>query len=103
MKEDGALILKDRPKWQEIAIPNFNTGFEGGSKRHKLTGSSSFNTESGEASINLNTNVDDNDEDEVQEIQRPEGRDKARAAARKNKGSKSSASSSVNEEFAAVA
>ncbi|GJR83335.1 putative reverse transcriptase domain-containing protein [Tanacetum coccineum] len=58
-------ILKDHPKWQEIAIPNFNTGSEGGSKRHKSTGSSSFNTESGEASINLNTNVDDNDEDEV--------------------------------------
>nr|GEX33399.1 putative reverse transcriptase domain-containing protein [Tanacetum cinerariifolium] len=70
-------ILKDHPKWQEIAIPNFNTGSEGGSKRHKSTGSSSFNTESGEASINLNTNVDDNDEDKVQEIQRPEGKDKA--------------------------
>ncbi|GJZ15240.1 gamma-glutamyltranspeptidase 1 [Tanacetum coccineum] len=58
-------ILKDHPKWQEIAIPRFNTLSEGGSKRHKSTGSSSFNTESGEASINLNTNVDDNDEDEV--------------------------------------
>ncbi|GJW73711.1 hypothetical protein Tco_0133081 [Tanacetum coccineum] len=41
-------ILKDHPKWQEIAIPNFNTGSEGGSKRHKSTGSSSFNTESGD-------------------------------------------------------
>ncbi|GJS59553.1 hypothetical protein Tco_0654337 [Tanacetum coccineum] len=51
----------------------------GGSKRHKTSGFSSFNTESGEASINLNTNVGDNDEDEVQEIRRPEGRDKARA------------------------
>ncbi|GKC15162.1 hypothetical protein Tco_1011944 [Tanacetum coccineum] len=60
-----------RPKWQEIAIPNFNTGSDGGSKRHKSSGSSSFNTESGEASINLNTNVGDNDEDEVQEIRRP--------------------------------
>ncbi|GJS87982.1 hypothetical protein Tco_0770618 [Tanacetum coccineum] len=68
------------------------------SKWHKSTGSSSFNTESGEASINLNTNVDNNDEDGVQEIQRPEGMDKAKAAARKNKGSKSSASSSVNED-----
>nr|GEV83385.1 hypothetical protein [Tanacetum cinerariifolium] len=58
-------ILKDRPKWQEIAIPNFNIGFAGGIKRHKSSGSSSFNTESGEASINLNTNVGDNDEDEV--------------------------------------
>nr|GEW47212.1 hypothetical protein [Tanacetum cinerariifolium]GEW52604.1 hypothetical protein [Tanacetum cinerariifolium] len=61
-------ILKDNLKWQEIAIPNFNTGSEGRSERHKSTGSSSFNTESGEASINLNTNVDDNNEDEVQEI-----------------------------------
>ncbi|GKA84605.1 putative reverse transcriptase domain-containing protein [Tanacetum coccineum] len=42
-------ILKDHPKWQEIAIPTFNTGSEGSSKRHKSTGSSSFNTESGEA------------------------------------------------------
>ncbi|GJR38310.1 putative reverse transcriptase domain-containing protein [Tanacetum coccineum] len=91
-------ILKDHPKWQEIAIPNFNTGSEGGSKRHKSTGSSSFNTMSKEASINLNTNIDNNNEDEVQEIQRPKGRDKARAAARKNKGSKSSASSCVNKD-----
>ncbi|GKA27035.1 glutathione S-transferase T3-like protein [Tanacetum coccineum] len=76
-------ILKDRPKWQEIALPKFSTGF-GGSKRHKSSGSNSFNTESGEASINLNTNVD-NDEDGVQEVQRPEGRDKARAAGKKKK------------------
>nr|GEY13330.1 hypothetical protein [Tanacetum cinerariifolium] len=63
-------VLKDRPKWQEIALPKSSTG-SGGSKRHKSAGSSSFNTESGEASINLNTNVGDNDEDEVQEIRRP--------------------------------
>ncbi|GKD38780.1 hypothetical protein Tco_1258987 [Tanacetum coccineum] len=49
------------------------------SKRHKSSGSSSFNIESGKASINMITNVGDNDEDEVQEIRRPEGRDKARA------------------------
>ncbi|GKF44013.1 hypothetical protein Tco_0130565 [Tanacetum coccineum] len=48
---DEDYILKDHLKWQEIAIPTFNT--EGSSKRHKSTGSSSFNTESGEASINL--------------------------------------------------
>nr|GFA35983.1 hypothetical protein [Tanacetum cinerariifolium] len=79
-------VLKDHPKWQEIALPKILTGF-GGSKRHKSSGSSSFNTESGKASINLNTNVGDNDEDEVHEIRRAEGRDKARAAGRKNKGS----------------
>ncbi|GKA91685.1 ALP1-like protein [Tanacetum coccineum] len=93
-------ILKDHPKWQEIAIPTFNTGSEVSSKRHKSSGSSSFNAESGEASINLNTNVGDNDEDDVPEIpQRPQGRDKAKAAGKK-KGSKSSASasSSVNED-----
>ncbi|GJX17945.1 gamma-glutamyltranspeptidase 1 [Tanacetum coccineum] len=89
-------ILKDRPKWQEIALPKFSTG-SGGSKRHKSSGSSSFNTESREASINLNTNVGDNDEDEVQEVQRLEGRDKARAV-RKKKGSKASGSSNVNED-----
>ncbi|GJW97698.1 hypothetical protein Tco_0179506 [Tanacetum coccineum] len=55
----------------------------------------SFNTESGDASINMNTNVVD--EDEVQEIRRPGGRDKARAAA-KNKGSKAPGSSTMNDD-----
>ncbi|GKF54858.1 putative reverse transcriptase domain-containing protein, partial [Tanacetum coccineum] len=57
-------VLKDSPKWQEITLPKFATESSGGSKRHKSSGSSSFNTESGNASINLNTNVGDNDEDE---------------------------------------
>nr|GFA16885.1 hypothetical protein [Tanacetum cinerariifolium] len=74
-------VLKDRLKRQEIALPKFSTG-SGGSKRHKSSGSSSFNTVSEEASINLNTNVGDNNEDEVQEIRRPESKDKARAAGR---------------------
>ncbi|GJX48329.1 hypothetical protein Tco_0273519 [Tanacetum coccineum] len=56
-------ILKDRLKWQEVALPNFATESRS-SKRHKSSGSSSFNTEFGEASINLKTNVGDNDEDE---------------------------------------
>ncbi|GJW23636.1 glutathione S-transferase T3-like protein [Tanacetum coccineum] len=89
-------ILKDRPKWQEVAVSNFDTE-SGGSIRHKSSGSSSFNTESGEASIDLNTNVGDNNKDEVQEIRRLGGRDKARAAG-KNKGSKALGSSSVNED-----
>ncbi|GJY19008.1 hypothetical protein Tco_0390499 [Tanacetum coccineum] len=67
------------------------------SKRHKSSGSSSFNIESGKASINLITNVGDNDEDEVQEIRRPKGRDKARGAG-KNKGSKTSGSSTINDD-----
>ncbi|GKE67814.1 hypothetical protein Tco_1521975, partial [Tanacetum coccineum] len=70
---------------------------EGGSKRHKSSGSSSFNIESRKASINLNTNAGNNDEDEVQEIRRPMGRDKARDAAKK-KGSRASGSSSMNDE-----
>ncbi|GJT12411.1 hypothetical protein Tco_0859453 [Tanacetum coccineum] len=47
--------------WQE---PNTYevAGSEGSSKRHKSSGSSSFNTESGDASINLNTTVADEDE-----------------------------------------
>ncbi|GJW18715.1 hypothetical protein Tco_0026151 [Tanacetum coccineum] len=94
----GNARRQDCPKWKEIAIPNFNTEFEGGSKRHKSSGSSSFNTEYGEASINLNTTVSDKDEDEMQEIRRPEGRDKARAAGRKNKGTRSAGSSNVNED-----
>nr|GEV81828.1 hypothetical protein [Tanacetum cinerariifolium] len=85
--------FKDCLKWQEIALPKFSTE-SGGSKRHKSFGSSSFNTESREASINLNTNVGDNDEDDVQEIQRSGGMDKARAVGKK-KGSKASGSPTV--------
>ncbi|GKF63149.1 reverse transcriptase domain-containing protein [Tanacetum coccineum] len=88
-------VLKDSPKLQEIAFPNFNQGSEGSSKRHKSSGSSSFNTESRDTSINLNTTGAD--EDEVQEIRRPAGRDKARAAA-KNNGSKASGSSTMNDD-----
>nr|GEU60583.1 zinc finger, CCHC-type [Tanacetum cinerariifolium] len=36
-----------------------------GSKRHKSSGSSLFNTESGKANINLNTIIGDTDEDEI--------------------------------------
>ncbi|GKE12748.1 hypothetical protein Tco_1416299 [Tanacetum coccineum] len=69
--------------------------YQGSSKRHKLSGSSSFNTEFGDASINLNNIVADNDE--VQEIRRLGVRDKARAYA-KNKGSKASGSSTMNDD-----
>ncbi|GJZ83188.1 hypothetical protein Tco_0648361 [Tanacetum coccineum] len=87
----------DSPKWKEIALPNFATESEGGSKRHKSSGFSSFNTEPEDDSINLNTNIGDNNEDEVLEIRRPGGRDKARAAG-KNKGSKASGSSVMNDD-----
>ncbi|GJV85804.1 hypothetical protein Tco_1525702 [Tanacetum coccineum] len=78
-------VLKDSLKWKEQELPKFATESERGSKRHKSSGSSSFNIESGDASINLNTNAGDNDEDEVQEIRRTIGRDKARAAGKKIK------------------
>ncbi|GKC76737.1 glutathione S-transferase T3-like protein [Tanacetum coccineum] len=84
-------VLKDSPKFQEIASSNFNQGSQGSSKRQKSSGSSSFNVESRDASINLNNIV--NDEDDVQEIRRPEGRGKA-----KNKGSKASGSSTMNDD-----
>nr|GEU38861.1 putative ribonuclease H protein At1g65750 family [Tanacetum cinerariifolium] len=67
----------------------------GSSKKHESSGSSSFNTESEDASINLNSTVAD--DDEVQEIRRPWGRDKAKAATT-NKGSKASASSTMNDD-----
>ncbi|GKC68213.1 hypothetical protein Tco_1100811 [Tanacetum coccineum] len=90
-------ILKDSPKWLSSELSKFATEYGEGSKRHKSSGSSSFNTESGNDSINLNTNVGDNDEDEVQEIRRPGGRDKARASG-KNKGLKASGLSSMNDD-----
>ncbi|GJZ35751.1 hypothetical protein Tco_0581568 [Tanacetum coccineum] len=71
----------------------------GSSKRHKSSGSSSFNTKSRDASINLNNIVAG--DDEVQEIRQPVGRDKARAAA-KNKGSKTSGSSTMNDDALAM-
>ncbi|GKE84939.1 hypothetical protein Tco_1558681, partial [Tanacetum coccineum] len=70
-------ILNDSPKWKQRELLKFAVESGGGSKRYRLSGSSSFNTEFGEASINLTTNVGDNDEDEVLEIRRPLGRDRA--------------------------
>nr|GEY00191.1 hypothetical protein [Tanacetum cinerariifolium] len=88
-------VLKYSLKFQEIAFPNFNQGSQGSSKMHKSSGSSLFNAESRDASINLNNIV--HDEDDVQEIRRLEGRDKAKAAA-KNKGSKAPGSSTMNDD-----
>ncbi|GKD62337.1 hypothetical protein Tco_1299846, partial [Tanacetum coccineum] len=82
---------------KQSEFPKFAAKSGGGSKRYKSSGSSSFNIESKEASINLNTNVGGNDEDEVQEIRRPMGRDKARDAAKKQ-WSRASGLSSMNEE-----
>nr|GEX24222.1 hypothetical protein [Tanacetum cinerariifolium] len=65
-------VLKDSPKWKEIAHPNFYTWSEGGSKRHKSSGSSSVNAESGDTSINLNTNVGDEYKMTAAEVQQRE-------------------------------
>ncbi|GJW06510.1 hypothetical protein Tco_1568933 [Tanacetum coccineum] len=63
-------VLKDSLKFADITFPKLSQGSQGSNKRHKSPGSSSFNTDSGEASINLNNTVvgDDKvvaDDDEV--------------------------------------
>ncbi|GJV46421.1 putative reverse transcriptase domain-containing protein [Tanacetum coccineum] len=83
-------------KWKQSKLPKFAAKSRGGSKRYKSSGSSSFNIEFGEASINLNANVCDDKEDEVHEIRRPMSRDKAKDDAKK-KGSRASGSSSAND------
>nr|GFC72186.1 hypothetical protein [Tanacetum cinerariifolium] len=87
-------ILKDSPRWMQSEVLKFSAKSGGGSKRYKSFGSSSFNIESGKASINLNANFRD---DEVPEIRRPMGRDKAKDATKK-KGSRALGSSSMNDE-----
>ncbi|GKD71859.1 ALP1-like protein [Tanacetum coccineum] len=77
-------ILKSSPKWMQSEVSKITAKSGGGNKRYKLSGSSSFNTESREVSINLNVDVDDDEEDEVQEIQRPVDRDKLKMLRRRN-------------------
>ncbi|GKB45866.1 hypothetical protein Tco_0896619 [Tanacetum coccineum] len=83
--------LKGSPKWMDTEFPKFLSNPQV-SKRYKTSGSSSFNTESGDASINMNVDIHDDEEDEVQELRRPIGRDKAKGL--KKKGPRSSGSSS---------
>ncbi|GJS94816.1 hypothetical protein Tco_0801784 [Tanacetum coccineum] len=69
-------VLKDSPKFADIAFPNLSQRSQGSNKRHMSSGSSSFNPEFGDASINLNNTIAGDDEvvaddDEVQEIRRP--------------------------------
>ncbi|GKA93895.1 zinc finger BED domain-containing protein RICESLEEPER 2-like protein [Tanacetum coccineum] len=91
-------ILIGSLKWMETEVPKFAAkSKEGSSKRHKTFGSSSFNTESGEASINLNVDVGDDHKNEVQEIRQPIGRDKMKGAMKK-KGPRASGLSSMNDE-----
>ncbi|GJR55367.1 hypothetical protein Tco_1405888 [Tanacetum coccineum] len=83
-------------KWKTVR-PNVVQFVRVAARDTRHYGSSSFNTEFGEASINLNVDVGDDKEDEVQEIRRPSGKDKAKGYMKK-KGSRSSGSSSTNEE-----
>ncbi|GKE52270.1 hypothetical protein Tco_1487426, partial [Tanacetum coccineum] len=53
------------PKLMETKVPKFLAKYgEGSGKIYKTSGSSSINTESGEASIKLNVDVGDDEEDE---------------------------------------
>nr|GEV13835.1 hypothetical protein [Tanacetum cinerariifolium] len=84
-------VLKRNPKWMDTEVPKFLSNPHA-SKRYKIYGSSSFNTESGDASINLNVDVRNDKEYEVHELRRPMGRDKAKGL--KKRGPRSSGSSS---------
>nr|GEW80790.1 hypothetical protein [Tanacetum cinerariifolium] len=91
------MVLKASPKWMQSEVPKFLAkSKEGSYKGYKTSGSTSFNTKFGEASINLNVDVGDEEEDEVQEIQRPIGRDKTKCFMKK-KWSISLGSSSMND------
>ncbi|GJR53321.1 hypothetical protein Tco_1403842 [Tanacetum coccineum] len=71
-----------------------------GAKKSKTFGSSSFNTEFGDASFNLNVDAGDEDENEVREISRPMGRDKARCLKKKGTGSFGSSVNMTDEALA---
>ncbi|GJS36228.1 hypothetical protein Tco_0534610 [Tanacetum coccineum] len=64
-------------KWWDSEVPKFGEN-KNDAKRSKTSGSSSLNTKSRDASINLNVDAGDDDEVEVQELQRPIGRDKTK-------------------------
>nr|GEZ00741.1 hypothetical protein [Tanacetum cinerariifolium] len=82
-------ILKNSPKWWEQIVSKYTN--LNAAKKSKTSWSSSFNTESGDASFNLNVDAGDEDENEVQEIPRTMGKDKAKGS--KKKGARSSGSS----------
>ncbi|GJU68253.1 zinc finger BED domain-containing protein RICESLEEPER 2-like protein [Tanacetum coccineum] len=89
-------VLRKSLKWIDSEVLKFDEKKKD-VKRYNTSGSSSFNTESGDASINLSVDVGDNEEDEVHKLARPMGRDKAKVL--KKKATRSSgSSSSMNEE-----
>ncbi|GKD28766.1 zinc finger BED domain-containing protein RICESLEEPER 2-like protein [Tanacetum coccineum] len=89
-------VLRKSLKWMKFEVLNFAANKKYG-KRYKIAEFSSFNTESGDASINLNVDVGDDEEDGVQELARLMGRDKAKGLKKKGAGS-SGSSSSMNDE-----
>ncbi|GJT38790.1 retrovirus-related pol polyprotein from transposon TNT 1-94 [Tanacetum coccineum] len=68
--------------------------------KSKTSGSSSFNTESGDASFNLNVDAGDEDENKVQEIPRTMGKNKARGSKKKGVGASGSSVNINDEAFA---
>ncbi|GKA10715.1 hypothetical protein Tco_0690148 [Tanacetum coccineum] len=84
-------VLRYILKWWEQEVPEFLK--TNAAKRSKTSGSSSFNTESGDASFNLNVDAGDEDENEVQELPSLIGKDKAKGWKKKGVGS---SGSSVN-------
>ncbi|GJT06466.1 hypothetical protein Tco_0840928 [Tanacetum coccineum] len=94
-------VLRKSLTWMDTEVSSFaakqQVAKQQAGNRYKTSGSSSFNTESEDASINLNVDVGDDEKYEVQELPRPMGRDKAKGL--KKKGSRSSrSSSSMNDE-----
>nr|GEZ01200.1 hypothetical protein [Tanacetum cinerariifolium] len=75
----------ESPKWWEQEVPKFLK--PNASKISKTSRSSSFNTESENASFNLNVDAEDDDENEMHEVPRPIGRDKAKGSKKKGFGS----------------
>ncbi|GJY46644.1 hypothetical protein Tco_0435707 [Tanacetum coccineum] len=77
-------------------VPNFEAK-KRDTKRYKSSGSSSFNPDYGNASINLNVDDGDEEEDEVQEVERLIGMDKAKGFKKKGAGA-SGSSATMNDE-----
>ncbi|GKD23793.1 hypothetical protein Tco_1225496, partial [Tanacetum coccineum] len=80
-------------------VPKFLTN-PNAAKRSKTYGSSSFNTESGDAIFNLNVDAGDDDEDDVQVLPRPIGRDMTKGMKKKVAGSSGSLTSMNDEALA---
>nr|GEY68522.1 hypothetical protein [Tanacetum cinerariifolium] len=82
-------VLRHSLKCWEQEVPWFGAT-KNDAKRSNTFGSSSFNTEFENTSINLNVDARVDDEDDVHELQRPIGRDKAKGLKKKGAGSSSS-------------